>query len=251
MLMRIAICDDNDSQAEQICSALKQVEEKLEAEFAIETYYDGTELLKRCQALEKNYYTFIFFDIVMKVQGGITAAAKLREMGWGEVKYIFVSSYDTYFRALYPLDTAGFIDKPFTQIEFEKVFLQAYRKLISESVGFFEYTKDRMQNHLQYKCIIYFEVSGHVVSIHYKDENKQVAQTYYYDKISNIWERIKERKEFIMPTKSFIVNLDYVQGVSRKALNLMSGQRIPISRQNLESTTKRCFSYYKGKSYEL
>ena len=244
-MFRIAVCDDEKEEMTRLQGVLLQIEARLAIEFEVDMYSDGKELCEKCAQSELNYYEVIFLDIIMAEKGGISAGHFIRGIGWEETVFIFVSSYDKYLRQLFELGTYGFIDKPFTQASVEASFLPVYDKIVKRQATFFQYTRENIKHSIRSREIVYFEMDSHLVTMHLYRDGKYTEES-FYEAMKSIWEKVKTHPQFIMPNKSNIINMEYVEKIDNKGTILWKDIKlpvIPIGRTYRELTMKRYLNY--------
>lgn len=233
-MLKIAYCDDLEEDRNRIMASLNNIEEKWREEFDICSFPDGVSL---CENLKKNSYDIILLDIVMDVIDGIETARKIRSMG-EDSQIIFVSNYDEKLRELFQFGTVAFIDKPLKTEDLEIALIRAYDKIKQDNEKIFVYKKNGHTYFLPIKDIVYFESYRNTVKIFtLKFEDS------YYDTLTNTWEKLKKTEEFIMPNKSFIFNLKYVNIKSSYVIVKINTKTYNIGREYKIDTENRYINY--------
>lgn len=216
-MIRIGICDDDKSIIEKTKSYIESFEE---IRYEITTYCSGEELIK-----EKNKFDLIFLDIDMPNMDGIETAKRIREYD-KSVKIIYITSYTDYTNLAFQVHAFGYLNKPVDELEIHKQLREVVSYLKEEkgeeSIKFVT-TEGVLQ--LELKDIYYFEYLDRKVYIHSKEKVYVIRE-----KITNIAEMM-EKYNFLMPHKSFVVNLLYVKSIKGYDIFMMDGSSIPLSQK--------------------
>lgn len=216
-MINIAICDDEVRIIEKI---KKYVEEYKDCEKRISTYECGEELLN-----EKKFFEVIFLDIDMGGIDGIETAKKIREYD-KNVKIIYITNFTDYTSLAFQVHAFGYLNKP---IKKQDIYIQLNDVIKylgnKEEEKLIEFVTIEGIVRLKSKDIYYFEYINRKVKI--KTLNKEYM---IKEKISNVSKYMKKYR-FIMPHKSFIVNLFYVKSIKGYDIFMMDGSIIPLSQK--------------------
>lgn len=216
-MINIAICDDDKKIVEQI---KKYIMEYKKTESKVKTYSSGEELLKA-----KIDFQVIFLDIDMTGLNGIETAKSIRNHD-KSVKIIYVTSFTDYVNLAFEVHAFGYLNKP---IKKEQIYKQ-----LDEAV---EYSKEeKEEDYIEFvtldgvirlcpKEIYYFEYVSRKVKI------KTLNKTYMIkEKIAEVADKM-EKYGFLMPHKSFTVNLFYIRTIKGYDIFMTDGSIIPLSQK--------------------
>lgn len=87
--------------------------------------------------------------------------------------------------------------------------------------------------------IYYAESLGHYVMIHLSDKVYKVKMS-FNDFLSKL------NKSFILTHRSFIVNLKYIERITKTDCILQGELQVPISRSSYKAVNQAFIEYYKG-----
>lgn len=216
-MINIAICDDDKEIIKEI---KKYIEEYKGSECLISTYNSGEELLK-----EEKKFEIIFLDIDMGGINGIETAKKIRKFDKA-VKIIYVTNFTDYTNLAFQVHAFGYLNKP---IKKEQIYNQLdeaieYSTNEEEEVAI-EFMTTEGVIRLKPKDIYYFEYLDRKVKV------KTLEKAYMIkEKITDIAEKMINY-DFLMPHKSFTINLFYIKSIKGYDIFMMDGSVIPLSQK--------------------
>ncbi len=89
-MLKVAYCDDMQSDRDNITIALTQIEEIWKEKIDSYSFNNGEDL---CESMIKNHYDVVLLDILMGGIDGIETATRIRSLS-EESLIVFISSYD-------------------------------------------------------------------------------------------------------------------------------------------------------------
>lgn len=216
-MINIAICDDDKEIIKEI---KKYIEEYKGSECLISTYNSGEELIK-----EEKKFQIMFLDIDMGGINGIETAKKIRRFD-KDVKIIYVTNFTDYTNLAFQVHAFGYLNKP---IKKEQIYNQLdeaieYSKNEEEEVTI-EFITTEGIIRLKPKEIYYFEYLDRKVKVKALDKVYMIKE-----KITHIAEKMINY-DFLMPHKSFTINLFYIKSIKGYDIFMMDGSVIPLSQK--------------------
>jgi DNA-binding LytR/AlgR family response regulator len=216
-MINIAICDDDTKIINEI---KKCILTHKGSTCTINTYSCGEDLLR-----EKKNFHVIFLDIDMTGIDGIETAKRIRSYDKA-VKIIYVTSFTDYVNLAFEVHAFGYLNKPIKK-----------EQILGQLEEVMEYSKDEKEQEviefitsegivrLCPKDIYFFEYVNRKVSIKTLDN--------IYTLKENITTIAKDMNKygFLMPHKSFTVNLFYVKSIKGYDIFMMDGTVIPLSQK--------------------
>lgn len=237
--MKIAVCDDNKNDIEILKNMLFEIQEKWDMDFEISVFASGREL---CEDLRKNSYDIFLLDIVMEEFDGIETAKYIRTLT-REAYIVFISSYDERMRELLRVGAIDFLDKPPSLSELEGVLRRIFDEITEQQEKYFLYKSQKTQNFVLLKDIVFIESMSYRARMHMRTSEFDINEG-----VGKIWSKIKSEDSFVMPNKSFIVNLKYAEVLSPKVISVLGGKEITIGRSFKEETLNRYLAYVRRRS---
>ena len=216
MTIKIAICDDNLSEANETKQALINFFNDFNIKYQITVYTTGKELLKHY----KNY-DIIFVDIQLKNENGIEIA-KIMNNSNHSYKLFLVSNFSGYFKDGFRVNAERYFTKPINQLEFNNDMSDVLKDYIYNSMFIFDEKISKSKIYI--KDIQYVEIL----------QRKTYLCTILNKFISNYslsyWKNEFSNLGFSQTHKAFYVNLNNVKNYDSKNIYMDNGKVIPLSR---------------------
>ena len=236
--MRIAICDDNISDLSNMVSIINeyqvQREEKLNIEYA--TFQTAVDFIAALESGQK--YDLALLDIIMPMLNGMTAAKEIRQFNQ-DIKIVFltsspefaVESYSVgaYYYALKPIwrdKLFILLDKIFSEVE----ITSGSSLLLKSKTGLKRIPIKRLEfAEVMIRSIFYHLVDGSVI-----------------ETIGSMAELEKDLSSypcFIKPHRSYIINMDHIDTISQKEIQMQSSAVVPLAKVNYPIIKAAYISY--------
>lgn len=164
MVLKIAICEDEKIQADQIINVVNRFEDENQLEYSIDYFDNGLKLIE--QNIDE--YDLIILDIHMNEISGLDIAQKIRRDNQ-HVKIIFITAYQQYWPEGYKVLASRYLLKPMSDDQLYEELVEVFDE-IEKSRMFIMATKDKAMVKVRINEITYLEISGRKVLIHTKDE---------------------------------------------------------------------------------
>ena len=221
-MLTIAICDDEKKICDYIESRTTEFLAKNDLEAEVSVFYDGSELLKKCESNTQNF-DIIFLDIKMKTLNGVECAKLLRDIGVNSL-IVFITSSAEYVFSGYEVKAFRYILKTDLVNAFSRVFSECLLELKKLDTSFFTVKTSSSVKNIPLSDILYFESNKRLLNIHTKNEVVS-----FYEKLDNVENELKE-KDFIRIHQSFLVNAQKIKSVSKDAVLLSNDFSLPVSK---------------------
>ena len=233
--MKIAICDDDEQELQQIRMLLDEFfafyfkEEKNE----IHAFASAFQLVDRVEA--GNIYDVYLLDIIMPGINGMNLASEIRIKDHS-AKIIFLTASSEYAVDSYSVNAFYYFLKPVKKEKLFDVIEQACNDIIRDSRQYILVRTDAGLSKIFLNTLVYVEVSKRTVFFYTKNGGAFVS----FNTIRQIEEMLFYDKRFIKPHRSYIVNLEYIKNFSRSGIATINNITIPISR-NSYKTVKQAY----------
>ncbi len=217
-MIHIAICDDEKDFVANLSGLLKQYASETGKEIKITPYYDGMELIERYDTS----IDLIFLDIQMRLLNGLRAAEHIRRMDEG-VGIIFLTTLTQYGLEGYKYQAANYIIKPMKYIRLKAEMDQWLKKRRPEEDPAILVSNDTGKYKVFLRSLKYVETFNRSLLLHTESED------IICHKSMKEMEQILQDKGFVRCHTSYIVNLSYIKGVKKLEIELVTGEKIPVS----------------------
>lgn len=215
--MRIAICDDDKQEREQLIEALHGWDPTRQAE----CFSDGASFLEAAGTTPP--FSIAFLDIYMPGENGMDIAKQLQTIS-PETGIVFVTTSKEHAIDAFSLHALHYLVKPVTTEGVVEAFRRltrihsAVQKSITLTIG-------RESRTIYLDEICYLQSSNHAIEIFLKDGRN-----------IKVWMSLGEMEEklsdsFLKLNRGTIVNMDYIEIMGTDICVLRDGTRLEITRQ--------------------
>jgi len=237
--MRIAICDDKLDEINLTTILINKWAKERNVRIKIATFKTAESFLFQW---ESHNYDMLFLDINLEnVQiNGHDLAKKIRETD-PIIEIVYLTGCIEYVFKGYDVNILQFLIKPLTEINCFKCLDQAYEKIKNKKSLFWVVRIDNYTRKLPIGNIYYFESlknSKNKVSVHTTKDTFQCNKT-----ISSIVSELPA-SHFIQCHKSYIVNLLYVNSISKDSITLDNNESLALSRHRYPLVHEAFLKYH-------
>ena len=219
--MRIAICDDEKIENENLERLIKSYAFRNNYEISVEAFTDGKELLKR----EK--FDLYFLDFCMDAMDGIELAQGLKKKFSHAVTICYLTNYEAAAAKIInsQIYADGFLKKPAEPALLEEVLDRFYRLSFFKR---YELKQGRSFKTVYSQDILYVEADNKQVRIHFFDS----VECFSY--LLRDIEKILADRQFCRIHRSFIVNLQHVDSYDSKNVRLKNGEELSLKSKDFQ-----------------
>lgn len=232
-ILKIAVCDDRESDRKQIAEFISRYAEKAMVDIELDEYAGGEFLLA---AYNSEKYPIVFLDIYMKGLSGVDTAFKIREKN-ADCMLIFATESPDFMAAGFNVGATHYLLKPLDYKGVE-VALNRCKRLFSENERYFSVMADRRNVQIRFRDVLYTEVYGKLVLIH---TTESIVKT--YTPLTQIADMLGDGP-FLQCHRCYIVNMNYISSVQDESFVMDNSETIPIrrkGRQELKDAYSRYF----------
>ena len=231
MTYKAAICDDNNTDIEYISSLISLWAKENNVYLKIDTFPSAEAFL--FHYAEEKDYSLLLLDIEMGQIDGITLAKTIRKENEA-VQIVFITGYSDYISEGYEVSALHYLIKPINTEKLFNVLNRAVEK-INKNDKFLNLILSNEMVRIPLYEIKYLEVNQNYVTIHCK-EKYTIKKT-----LSEFEKELNE--DFFRAGRSFILNLNYIQKVTKTAVYLSDGIVIPLARGLYEKLNKAIINH--------
>lgn len=226
--MRIAICDDLNTERKKVIEALNLIM----GNFSVNEFDDGYELIKSHMHMP---FDLIILDILMPKISGMDTARLLREKGV-KTPVVFISSSEEFGVMSYSVLAFDYILKP---IDLERL-RECMKRLLAQ----------KKKKH--YISVTYSGTETKILlsNIQCMESNlRKVIITLSENREIEIVGKLADFEEYLIKHgfcrchKSYIVNIEHIDSIENDTFFLTGGRTVKISRTYLQKAKKAYFDY--------
>lgn len=222
MNYKCAICDDSDADLDYIAALVSQWANDRKALVHIDVFTSAEAFLFHYDK-EKDY-DILLLDIEMKQMDGVTMAKTVRKTN-ETVQIVFITGYSEYIAEGYEVSALNYLVKPLQEKKLREVLDRATVKL-QKNERFLTVCLSGETLRIPFYEIRYLEVMKNYVTIHGK-RDYTVKKT-----LGEFEEQLDER--FYRTGRSYLLNLTWIERVTKTAVILNDGTNILLPRGQYE-----------------
>lgn len=236
--MLIYICDDSKSDCLRLMHHLSAYEKETGVDFSTVAFSNGDELF---QYLNQHHEIpdLFFLDIYMEGKDGMEVARELRRQQISS-GIIFTTSSTEHAMDSYEVHALYYLQKPFTHEHFLKA-MQRCESLIQKAQKKLSVSLKGKELSIAFSDILYLETGRHTVIFHTRKETFSVPGS-----LSHFADTFADTKNFMPCGRSYLVNLDFVEGFLNQDLIMSDNSLIPVPVRKQTETARIVDSYKKA-----
>ena len=222
-MVKLAFCDDEISILNELRTLFDQYRVENNEDIEYTAFHSPLELVAEIERGVR--YDILFLDLLMPGETGISAAAEIREYDQN-VKIIFLTSSAEYAVQSYTVGAYFYQLKPIWKESLFRLMDSALAACEKEHANSLILRCKSGITRVELKQIEYCEVIHRTLHIHLV--NGRMLES--IGSLDNLSEELIQFGNFLRPHRSYLVNLDFVQNLSYKAITMSCLIEIPIPR---------------------
>lgn len=242
-MIHIAICDDSKQERQILAALFKRYQELHATPLQIHIFQNGFSLLDAIDQGKR--FDITILDILMPGENGIEIARNIRASG-ADTEIIFLTSSPEYAVDSYEVKAQNYLLKPIT----EEKFFASIDSILAEldekdTASFIIYTTEKQYSRIRVSSLVYGEVTHRTITLHLADQT-MISAIMTFTEFQDI---LKAYPDFIYPHRSYAVNMNYIQYVTKSDIILTDGQKIPLSRNNYMKISEQFLNFAYTNSF--
>lgn len=221
MVIRAAIVEDEKEQYEYYGKMLEAWGKERDIRLNITYAGSAEEFLFKYD--RQGLFDLIFLDVCMKGMNGMELARAIRRFD-RNVQIMFLTGVSEYVFEGYEIGAVRYLVKPVDESKLTDALDACKEKLENRSEDFltFKYLGENLK--IARNEIIYMQVAGHYLQMQTASERYE-----WKDSLKEMLAKL-DTDRFVMVNRSVVVNLEYVDKITREECILENGEAIPVSR---------------------
>ena len=233
MKLKIAICDDEQSQLDYLCALVGSWSRESGHLSDVMTFPSAEAFL--FEYSESKAFDILLLDIEMKEMDGIELARRVRSDN-GTVQIIFITGFYDFIAEGYEVSALHYLMKPVSKEKLCSVLSRAVEKL-GKAEGRLTVSFDRQTEYIPFPDIFYLEAQMNYTVVHTKHGDIKTKTP-----LSDMAKQLDDG--FFRCQRSFAINLAQVQKIRSDSVLLKNGVAVPISRGMSEAIGKAIISHF-------
>jgi len=231
-MLKIAVCDDDKQSLEQISGLLEEYRLSHLPELRYTPFTSAFGLLSAMECGQT--FDLAILDVLMPHTNGIQLAEEIRRQN-EEMEIVFLSTSREYAVESYEVRARNYLLKPVTQQKFFAMLDQVISAMHPDSQRSF-WVRDREGgiSRVAHSRLMYCEVIRKEIVFHLSGGHEIVCTR----SLVELMKDLGDDENFFQPHRSYLVNMDYVQRVTKTQLILTGGKAIPLSRTKATQATE-------------
>ncbi len=230
-MYKIAICEDEKKEQDEIVLMIKEILQKNQIECTISCYQSGEELFHAIQNGTK--FHLLLLDVLLEGIDGIALARQLRSLQ-NTTAIIFISWNKELALQGYEVEAVRYLAKPIQESYLQEALLFCYGKQIEKEILL---PTTNGWHRICLSDIMYAEAQGRGILLILVNEQLEVPL-----KISEV-EALLSNGSFILCHRSYLVNLAFVQYIRCYEIELKNGKILPVSKYRFSEIKKKLITY--------
>ena len=219
MNLKIAICDDDSSQREFLSGIASSWAGKTRRLAEIRKYADAKAFLFDYD--EEKDFDILLLDVEMPGMSGVELAKEIRQEN-KSLQIIFITGYYEYFSDGFDVSALHYLLKPVDDAKLCPVLDRAaYNLSFRQRCGLVADKDGSVKVPLA--DIIYIESENVYIAVHTLQEVYRMRMA-----LSRFSEQLDQT--FFKAHRSFVVNLNYIQKITRSQITMANGDSLPLRR---------------------
>ena len=231
MKLKVAICDDEQSEIEYLNSAVSLWAGQNSHHCEIASFFSAEAFLFEYSG--NNSFDVLLLDIEMSGLSGIELAKQLRREG-DHSEIIFVTSHYEFYGEGYEVDALHYLIKPIEKEKLFAVLAKAAERLTVAPLSFV-ISCDGEAVRLYERDVLYVEASLHYILIRTIEREYRIKEN-----LSAFAKRLSE--DFYQAHRSYLISLKHIVRISRTSVMLDGGYEIPLSRGKYDDINRAFIS---------
>lgn len=232
-MLHIAICDDEQNFINQLQLLLEKYGEEKDVTLKITVYHDGSELTDHYDTT----INLIFLDIKMDKMNGFKAAEMIRQRS-SDVGIIFLTTLAQYALEGYKYQATNYILKPMKYARLKSEMDSWIERQHKNEISSIIVTNDTGKYKISLKALRFVETFNRNLLLHTEDEN-----IICYKNMKEMEQELCSHS-FARCHTSYIVNLFYIKGTRKLEIELITGEKLPISQPKRKDFMEKLAEYW-------
>lgn len=237
MMLRVGICDDKQEDIDIVRAlAIRFSDSHPEHPLDISTYASAYDLLEEVE--HTGGCDVYLLDILMPHMSGIELARNLRKRK-ERAQILFLTSSREYGIEAIGVKATGYLLKPIQEAPFNEAMYACIKELEPDRHPSLPVKTKQGLVRVQLAELISIESFNHICELTLSNGTKLETSV----RLSDLYEQLRENTNFIFPYRTYIVNMEYIRGLTSTGILITDGRQLPISRKSYSNIKTAYLDY--------
>ena len=237
-MLHVAICDDDKVLLDNLNREVDLWAQEEQALCSVELFATAEAFLFAWE--EKRDIEVLLLDIEMPGMDGMELARRLRRRG-DRLGIIFVTGNPDFALEGYDLEAVSYLVKPVKRDRLRSALNRAKKQAGSREALLVTIAAGEVER-VYVSDICLLESSGHETVLMMRDGRHIVCR----EPLRQLEQELEERSEaFFKPHRSYMINLGYVERMTKKDVQMEGGMPVPIARGKWEELNQAYMRYFR------
>lgn len=237
-MLHVAICDDDKVLLENLDREVELWAQEEQALCSVELFATAEAFLFAWE--EKRDIEVLLLDIEMPGMDGMELARRLRRRG-ERLGIIFVTGNPDFALEGYDLEAVSYLVKPIKRDRLWAALNRAVRQTGSRKALLVSIAAGEVEK-VYVSDICFLESRGHETVLRTRDGRDITCR----EPLRQLEQELEESAEdFFKPHRSYVINLGYVDRMTKKDVRMEGGTLIPIARGKWEELNRAYMRYFR------
>lgn len=242
-MLRLAICDDDGTLTGDLKREVEAWAENRGMACSVQLFGTADAFLFTWE--EEKDIDVLLLDIEMPGMDGMALARKLRCLG-ERMEIIFVTGNPDFALEGYELEAASYIVKPVKRERLRAALDRAVKRVRCRTAVLVPLSAGEVER-VYVSDICFLESGGHDTLLRKRDGTCLTCRM----GLQQLEQQLGEASDaFFKPHRSFFINLDYVERITKKDVWMEGGTLVPIARGKWEPLNEAYMKYYRRQCRE-
>lgn len=233
--MKIAVCDDDTTEILHIHSFIDEYAKRKQIHFEIKEFNSSFEL---ASSSKSDSFDLYLLDILMPVINGIDLAREIRLTNKA-ADIVFLTSSPEFAVESYTVKATNYLLKPIQWDAFVQAMDDIFSKQMIES-GTSIILKTSLGVHrIHLAELIYVEALSRKVIYHLKNRDPIIST----EKFAAVCDSLMAHPQFMLPHRSYLVNMNYIRSITATDMCLLDGKVIPLAQRRVTEIKKHYLAF--------
>ncbi len=240
-MMRIAYCEDEPAQAALVRALMERWGVRRQEPVEVVLFESAEEFMFKNEDFP---YDAVFLDIAMRQMNGMELAHAIRRKD-KKLPIAFLTADKTFAIEGYEVRAVRYLLKPVTAEKLEGLLdeLLSEREKRSEETICITVGENGIMKRIAEEEICYLEVAGHYTHLHLAG----APAIRIKESLAAVVARFHSKEQFVKCHRSYVVNLAYIEKISRTDCTLTDSTILPVSRSAYQHLNEQFIAYYRGR----